>query len=281
MEVSFNPATGAGEVVSRGSGNNNYGSSDGSHEGPSLQEKADFWSKNARDNTARHLAERELGSRTDVGGRGVNLDTAAAEQTLLANQRALTDAQGRGDHLEVERLQLLVEQQAQALVTGTPQQNLEEAKLEKQYDQERSQQFEAEAIDELAADPKTQETFNWASQTFDKEVIETFNERLDGASASDSRELTTALNKLQQNDQAYVTGVEPSQMGELSQATIGWFSQNYSPEIADQVNTIATAVRTGLVTKERAMKTVLQSKRLTNAMFAAAQSADVDFKLSL
>ena len=163
-EYAYNPSTGQGEAVAPGA-NNSFGDGEASHEGPSHQAKADFWASNARKNTAAHLAERELGSRSDIGGRGQNPATAEMEQNLLQVQRDLNAAQGAGDFLKVEQLQMQAQSLAEALVTGTPEQNKAEAYQEQQYDQQRAEEIDDDARDGMAQDPAVQATLQWASTT--------------------------------------------------------------------------------------------------------------------
>ena len=98
--------------------------------------------------------------------------------------------------------------------------------------------------------------------------------------AETTQRMVQELKNLKANPDSFTT-VEASEMGEIDQQTLDWFSTEYSPDIAKQVKTISAAVREGVATKRDAMALVVKSPGLMQAFLAAAHNPDVDFTLGL
>ena len=270
-EFTFDPATGSG-VETRGG-------LPVEQQGPSLQEAADAVNARSHSATAQHLAERaqqKAGRDTTQVGGSHDLAAEMKLQSIQKELYELNNGQRPSDPLRMAQLEQQQVQLAELLVGGTGE-DVQESQPAKEWGVE---DLKADLETELSNDPKIQETINWASQEFEPEVVTQFNEFLDDATKPESVQgLVNTLSELKKDPDSYSTST--TEIAEVPETTLQWFATEYSSEIADQVNTIATAVRTGTVDRASAMKTVMKSPQLFRAMMDAAHNGEVDFKLAL
>ena len=270
-EFTFDPATGSG-VETRGG-------LPVEQQGPSLQEAADAVNARSHSATAQHLAERaqqKAGRDTTQVGGSHDLAAEMKLQSIQKELYELNNGQRPSDPLRMAQLEQQQVQLAELLVGGTGE-DVQEQQPAKEWGVD---DLKTDLETELSNDPKVQETINWASQEFEPEVVTQFNEFLDDATKPESVQgLVNTLSELKKDPDSYSTST--TEIAEVPETTLQWFATEYSSEIADQVNTIATAVRTGTVDRASAMKTVMKSPQLFRAMMDAAHNGEVDFKLAL
>ncbi len=270
MEAQFNPDTGSGEIISGGGG---------SQEQPqvSAQELSDAAQSRAFRNTAENLTQR-ANQKEGIDAGQFGAGSVDLEIKLQETQQELYQLQNGtlpNNPLRMLQLEALQNRLAEELVTGEPTPSVAPPELEDQWDPK------ADLEEGLASDPAVQSTLSWSAETFSQEVNETFNEMLGHAKkAETTQRMVQELKNLKANPDSFTT-VDSSELGELSQHTIDWFSAEYSPDIAKQVETISAAVRGGVATKRDAMALVVGSPGLMQAFLAAAHNPDVDFTLGL
>lgn len=249
-----------------------YSSEQGSQESTEVnyQEAANINAARARENTASFLAGRH--DRTlQVGG-------TSGDEQLISLQRELNNAHNSGDLMKVERLERQVYEMASGIVGGPDASRSQESYYETEPKSDLDDLLTAEA-EGLASDPSVQSALNWAQQTLPTETVQMWNELTDAASKPETiQAYARELKNLQANPDSFSTEAE---LNPLSDATLQYFSNEYSPEISQQVATLSAAVRNGVCSRQQAMITAIKSPGLAKAMLDAAHNGGIDFKLAL
>ena len=262
VEYSYDPTAGEAVEVHRGMAvpePSDSGIQEASH-----QEKANFWAEHARNNTAQHLAERATYSNPG--------EVHASDQELFALQAQLAQAHQAGDLLLVEKLQAQVQQAAEAAVAapqGVAPENdpLDISEARQQHRNDPAVSAGMEATEHLVEEG-----------VLDESTLLLIQNGL----ASDSAEMldltANTMKEIGQSPEAFARVESAADVGALNDTQIGWFADNYSQQIANDVEALNYGIRSGKVSFNEAFRMAAKGGLL--APMLRASRANIGFNIA-
>ena len=261
-EYTYDPT--AGEAVEVHRGMSAPEPSDSNIEEASHQEKTDFWVENARNNTAQHLAERTTHSNPG--------EVQASDQELFALQAQLSKAHEAGDLLLVEKLQAQVLQAAEAAVAAPNEATPDNDPLDI-----------SEARQQHRNDPAVAEGMSATERLVEDGVLdESTLQLIQNGLASDSAELldltANTMKEMGQSPEAFARVESAADVGALDDTQVGWFADNYSQQVADDVEALNYGVRSGKLSFNEAFRMAAKGGLLQPML--RASRANIGFNIA-